>query len=242
MQTLELIPGRVHEVRVVRKTKQHPWSGRGYPWGYTIDGIEGPKLVLVRGQRYVFNIVGATGHPFYFTDSAIGARAHGEQRYGHEPMDSGTLKWKVRDVPDMFFYQCAIHKQMGGMAVIAPQLTSTAEAAVIVPPLLPLARHRRDADADADDTAPVFEGRSGPARHLRTLQRELDRLMLPALTAAPAEFEEMLRKTGDEGRRFANWRNRLAVYRIYQMAALVGRLPDMHTNAFPVSVVTRCEG
>ena len=67
--------------------------------------------------------------------------------------------------------------------------------------------------------------------------------MLPALTRAPRGFEAVL--AGDKfvsPLAFSNWRNRLAVFRIYEMAALLGRLPDMHTNQLPIAIVSRGQG
>ncbi|MCT4604030.1 MAG: hypothetical protein N4A59_14165, partial [Marinifilum sp.] len=61
-------------VRTVTKTASHPWFGEGSAIGYTINGIEGSQLNLMRGTKYVFDINTPT-HPFYIStdDTGVGA-------------------------------------------------------------------------------------------------------------------------------------------------------------------------
>ena len=126
----------VHTVRVKGKV-YHPWSGRGYPAGYTIDGTEGKVLVVARGESYLFEVHVPNVHPFYFTESGVGGFSPLEFASTEEPLprDLGpvpTTDATVRltifeDTPETFFYQCAIHKYMGGeVRVVAPSPRSRA--------------------------------------------------------------------------------------------------------------------
>lgn len=103
-------------VTVVQKTRNHPFFGQGSPFGFAINGSEGMKLSLIRGQTYTFN-VNAPGHGFYFTTSDTGGQgAPGSLLASNQqPVDQGQLVFTVRpDLPNNFFYQCDIHPKMGG--------------------------------------------------------------------------------------------------------------------------------
>ncbi len=118
----------VHAVRVKKKIR-HPWSKQGYPAGYTIDGVEGKTLTLARGETYLFDVQVPDIHPFYFTQSAAGGFSPetgllsldevAPRSLGPAPVTNETIRFTVsEDAPNTFFYQCAIHKYMGGKVVV----------------------------------------------------------------------------------------------------------------------------
>ncbi|RUT77780.1 hypothetical protein [Ancylomarina longa] len=101
-------------VRTATKTASHPWANKGHSVGYTINGIEALTLTLTRGTTYVFEIQ-TSGHPFYISTDEIGASA-GEVTDGivGSMTENGTLRFTPNsNHPDLLYYQCGIHQQMG---------------------------------------------------------------------------------------------------------------------------------
>lgn len=103
-------------VTVQAKTAAHPYFGQGSAFGYVVDGVEGEELTLTRGTTYTF-AVGASGHPFYITTSAVGGSgAPGEVTDGvdNSQTDDGVLTFTpAAATPSQLYYQCALHPNMG---------------------------------------------------------------------------------------------------------------------------------
>jgi hypothetical protein len=101
-------------VRSVTKTSSHPFFGEGSAIGYTINGVQGDELNLVRGTKYVFDINTPT-HPFYISsdDTGVGAGEITDGVTGSKTQN-GTLTFTPNNShPDMLYYQCSEHPKMG---------------------------------------------------------------------------------------------------------------------------------
>lgn len=99
-------------VTVEEKTPDHPFYGTGSDLAFFINGKEFTTLTLRKGQKYKF-ILENTGHPFYFTRSQKGGI--GAPAPLSDPVEDMTVTYTVRsDVPDRFYYECALHDYMGG--------------------------------------------------------------------------------------------------------------------------------
>jgi hypothetical protein len=103
------------KVTVETKTT-HPEFGIGESIGYTINGVQGMELTLMRGHTYTFGI-DAPGHPFYLTTDANGGPgAPGEITTGvmGSETQNGTLTFTPgASTPNLIYYQCAVHLDMG---------------------------------------------------------------------------------------------------------------------------------
>jgi hypothetical protein len=94
------------------KTAAHPYFGVGSGTGYTIDGVEGKELTLVRGVTYTFDLTMVAGsHPWYITDDAVGAGA-GTQ-YTTPSFGTTITFTPTGAMPNLLYYQCANHPNMG---------------------------------------------------------------------------------------------------------------------------------
>ncbi len=104
-------------VTTVTKTAAHPYFGTGHPMGFAIDGVEGGELMLVRGQTYTFTMDGVQSfHPFYITTSDLGGGGGEwtEGVTGNFATGTATLTFVVpASAPDLLWYQCGNHQQMG---------------------------------------------------------------------------------------------------------------------------------
>lgn len=104
-------------VTTVTKTAAHPLFNTGHPMGFVVDGVEGAELTLVRGRTYTFQMSGVQSfHPFYVTTSALGGGAAEwtEGVTGNFATGTATLTFAVpASAPDLLWYQCGNHQQMG---------------------------------------------------------------------------------------------------------------------------------
>ena len=94
----------------------HPYFGEGSSFGYVINGDQGRELTLQRGVTYTFS-VNTPGHPFYFSTDPVGQGA-GEVQNGvtGSKTTNGTVTFTPDDShPDLLYYQCGIHANMGWM-------------------------------------------------------------------------------------------------------------------------------
>jgi hypothetical protein len=86
--------------------------------GYVMDGTLKKPLVLVRGYTYTFNLVSiSSAHPFKFTSSSTGGS--GTPVYtngvtGTPASGTTTVTFHVtEDAPDVLYYQCDVHANLG---------------------------------------------------------------------------------------------------------------------------------
>ena len=135
-------------VSTAAKNATHPYFNQGFSAGYVLrasfentlfigtqsvlnSSVPGGQLVLTRGQTYTFTMLNVNSvHPFIITESAIGtstatpwligvnnSNAFGNQTLTFTP-DSST--------PNLLYYQCAVHAQMGAdITIIDPPTPST---------------------------------------------------------------------------------------------------------------------
>ena len=123
-------PAQTFNVTVGPKTAGHPNPGGSIQEAYYIDGVEGAELRLTRGTTYTFAMQGVLAlHPFYLSTSASGggAGAYGDGVSGN--FASGTQTVTVTPgptTPDLLYYQCGSHTNMGWRIHVAdalPRLT-----------------------------------------------------------------------------------------------------------------------
>ena len=121
-------------VTVATKTSDHPYNGQGWPEGYVIDGDQGAELTLVRGETYTFQMSNVPVlHPFYISTSATGgdggASAYDDGVTGNGASGNATLTFEVpMDAPDLLWYQCMNHGQMGWRLTITNPTSTEDEA------------------------------------------------------------------------------------------------------------------
>lgn len=85
---------------------------------FWINGWERPRLILTCGKKYQFNI-STCGHPFYFTMDPTGGNGNDQNLTGIVPADYDMRTYKINPtLPGKFYYQCSLHKDMGGEVVI----------------------------------------------------------------------------------------------------------------------------
>lgn len=104
-------------VTTVPKTAAHPQFGIGFPSGFSVDGIQGQELNLVRGTTYTFTI-NTGGHPFVITNSIAGSPSNSAQVITNGVTNSGVGSGVVTFTPNtshanLIYYQCGAHLNMG---------------------------------------------------------------------------------------------------------------------------------
>ncbi len=106
-------------ISVVRKNKNHPSFDKGSDLGYLVNGVHGRSLRLMACKTYKFN-VDAPGHPFYITTSPIGSDdSQSMVNIVGTPIENGTFTLTIsKDLPQPLYYQCAVHKYMGGRIIL----------------------------------------------------------------------------------------------------------------------------
>ena len=124
-------------VTVAPKTQAHPEFGEGWTEGYVIDGVEGKEVVLTRGTTYTFQMSSVPEmHPFYITTSPSGASQtpYTEGVTGNMATGNSVVTFTPSaSTPDLLYYQCGFHTNMGWRIVVQSaagvDATSAAEAA-----------------------------------------------------------------------------------------------------------------
>ena len=95
-------------------TNNYTFSGPGF------TGAENdPTITLVRGQEYkIINNMGA--HPFRIQSTPNGSTGTAyNDGVTNNDVSNGTLTWDVQfDAPDILWYQCTAHANMGGIIYI----------------------------------------------------------------------------------------------------------------------------
>jgi hypothetical protein len=104
-------------VTTVTKTAAHPQFGIGLAQGFSVDGVEGRELFLVRGTTYSFTI-NTGGHPFVITNSVAGSPSNSAQVITNGVTNSGAGSGVVTFTPNgthanLIYYACNAHLNMG---------------------------------------------------------------------------------------------------------------------------------
>ena len=103
-------------ITVGKKDASHPFFGKGYPDGFSVDGIQGKEIVVERGKSYDIVISTNPKHDVYLSEKDIG---WGSSVWtgGVEGMFTykGTITFKPdNSAPDFVYYSCRNHPYMGG--------------------------------------------------------------------------------------------------------------------------------
>ena len=126
-----------YEVKVITKTDDHPYHGSGSDYGYSLNGIEAPQIVLVPGVTYVFDQSdnSNTNHPLRFYRNAAKNTAYttGVTTNGTPGSSGAFTKIAVTEAtPSVLYYQCSSHGYMGAGAFVvnetSPQYLKVANA------------------------------------------------------------------------------------------------------------------
>ncbi len=116
------IPTDPHEFLVVSEPKNstHPFYGKGLAEGFTVNGEQGKELVLTRGEKYKFQIDTGMKHDFYFTTSpqGWGAGTYTDGVEGQFIFEGEVVFQPSEATPDLLYYQCRNHKNMGGKVYV----------------------------------------------------------------------------------------------------------------------------
>ena len=99
------------------KDKTHPMFGHGHTLGFYVDGQAGKEIIVRRGKTYFFDVDTGPMHDVYLSRSNVGwgsgvlTEAMGAQgNYTY----NGTITFSPNsETPDIVFYQCQNHKNMG---------------------------------------------------------------------------------------------------------------------------------
>lgn len=107
--------GILFNIEVAPKTAAHPFFGQGSTNGYTVNGVEGRSLTLVRGVTYSFNI-NATGFPFIISTDSVAGNYTNEVLNGvtGSRTTSGTLTFTPNAThPSLLYYASGTQARMG---------------------------------------------------------------------------------------------------------------------------------
>ena len=147
MLMLALLPILSHAqttftVTVVSKGASHP-NPNAHPEVYAIDGVQGKELTLVRGVTYTFKMSSVPQlHPFYISTSSSGAGAgqYSDGVTGSFATQNATLTFTPgASAPDLLYYQCAVHPDMGWKINIVDEASGVDESLGIIDPAVMVA-------------------------------------------------------------------------------------------------------
>jgi len=112
------IPTDPHTFLVVaeRKTQAHPNYGHGQDAGFTVNGVPGKELVVIRGEKYKFIVDTGVQHDFYLTTAPAGwgGGTYSDGVEGQFVYQGEVTFTPNANTPDVLYYQCRNHKFMGG--------------------------------------------------------------------------------------------------------------------------------
>ncbi len=108
----------VFTVTVDKKNSTHPYYRIGSERGFFVNGTAGGPIMMIRGQRYIFDIT-APGSTFYLTTSDRGGVGFPELITIFPPTQNGRILYvPSADVPTNLHYQSGNQEYMGGVALI----------------------------------------------------------------------------------------------------------------------------
>ena len=118
--------GPTYTVITEVKNHSHQQFGAGSTNGFTINGIQGKELTLIRGVTYNFSVL-TPGHPFFISTSFVGGPSNIASEVTNGVTNSMTVNGTLTFTPNathpaLLFYQCALHDNMGWKINIVDQL------------------------------------------------------------------------------------------------------------------------
>ncbi len=144
-------------VTLASKDPHHPFYGEGHEMGFLINGEQGKTLILERGQTYRFDVRTNVQHDFYLSTKPEG---WGAGVYSDGVKGQFTYRGVVEftpneNTPDVLYYQCQNHKNMGGKILIVDPGTDIAalEQRLAEEAKARAAQRRQQADSEADRKA-----------------------------------------------------------------------------------------
>ncbi len=107
-------------VTAVEKDTTHPFYGVGSKHGFVVNGVQGKPLILVRGKTYTFKVDTGVQHDFYFSLSGAGwgSAAYTDGVEGQFIYKGVATLSPGADTPDVLYYACRNHKNMGGVIYV----------------------------------------------------------------------------------------------------------------------------
>lgn len=107
------------------KNHSHPQFGSGSANGFTLDGVQGKELTLMRGIKYAFSVL-TPGHPFFISSSSVGGPLNLGSEITNGVINSMTTSGTLFFTPDathpnLLYYQCGFHNNMGWKINIVDQ-------------------------------------------------------------------------------------------------------------------------
>eukprot|EP00877_Chromochloris_zofingiensis_P010198 jgi/Chrzof1/5431/Cz16g02220.t1 len=122
-------------------TAENPNYPNPPAWGisYHLNGKETPVIRVIRENTYTFRVMAGPTHPFYITNSIVGANSLFDNQtvYAGSADSHGTkakphiLKWTVKkNTPNLVYYQCWTHMKLGWkVEVVDKDASCTTKAA-----------------------------------------------------------------------------------------------------------------
>ncbi len=103
-------------VQAAEKDPSHPFYNVGDKRGFLVNGVQGKTLVLTRGEKYKFQVDTGIQHDFYFSTSqrGWGAGTVTDGIEGQFTFDGIVTVSPNPSTPNVIYYQCRNHKNMGG--------------------------------------------------------------------------------------------------------------------------------
>ena len=113
----------VFQVTLGLKDPSHPYYGVGDKYGFIVDGVQGKSLILVRGKTYTFKVNTNVQHDFYLSRSETGwgAATYSKGVEGNFTYNGVVTFTPDASAPDVLYYQCRNHKNMGGVIHIVDE-------------------------------------------------------------------------------------------------------------------------
>lgn len=106
----------IFNVKTVTKDQSHPFYGVGHRMGFAVNGVQGKPLVMVRGKTYTFRVAAGIQHDFYLSTSEVGwgGATYTDGVSGQFIYEGVVTFTPGQNAPDLLYYQCRNHKNMGG--------------------------------------------------------------------------------------------------------------------------------
>ena len=118
-------------VSFVEKTEMHPYFGIGYEKGFSVNGIEGDTLILVRNKLYIFNIQSTYSETYFqFYSIPIGGTQGVINDQMVEKYKTSEGLWIVmptEETIDTVYYASADVPWTGGTILIVDSLPTSVD-------------------------------------------------------------------------------------------------------------------